>query len=520
MRYAAYALLCAASLFFFLKGSLLALHMLQLNSYKFVRYFDWCAGNLKRLLLPSLPLALLLEAGAALVKENGENIGYIAAGGCAVIILLCGLIKNPPQKKKLVFTSRAKRLLITSLIIAVGCCVGGAFLPLWAAMKLLLPLCFGWIIMILSAALNAPIDRAIYCKYFNMARKKLAGSNATVIGITGSYGKTSTKYILGKILSPHFNTLITPESYNTPMGVSKVINGQLKSTHEIFIAEMGAGCVGDIAELCRLCSPGYGVISSIGPQHLKTMHTIENIISTKFELADSVGSHGGVMFLNYDNEYIAAHGCGCECVKYGINYKDGDYRAEDIRAGAEGLSFTIVDSKGVKTEMKTSLLGRHNVINILAAVAVAEKLGIPAAKTAASVARLEAVPHRLALHANPGGVNIIDDAYNSNPAGAAAALEALSWFEGLKVCVTPGMVELGGREQSENRELGRKAAAVCDKLILVGGKRRDDIMEGALEAGFDRANIICTDTFAEAAQIFGAWRGATVLLENDLPDNY
>ncbi|MBQ3140463.1 MAG: UDP-N-acetylmuramoyl-tripeptide--D-alanyl-D-alanine ligase, partial [Clostridia bacterium] len=443
----------------------------------------------------------------------GDNTVF--AAGAVGFFMLCNGIsyRRPKAKKPLVYTSRVKRLLVTQMLIAAALMTAGWFVRIdtsrLAPLMLGLVGCLSAVWVLVSNLLNWPIDKGLYTFYFERARKKLAKHNVTVIGVTGSYGKTSTKFILGKLLSVGFNTLITPESYNTPMGLCKVINGSLSPTHQIFVAEMGAGCVGDIKELCRLCNPTHGVISSIGPQHLKTMKTLENIISTKFELADHVAKRGGTMFLNFDNEYIANHPTDAACVRYGITAPDVDYRAEDIKADTTGCSFTICEHSGKRTPVRTRLLGRHNVINILSAVAVCNKFGLPTEQLVGAIRQ-------------PNGLTIIDDAYNSNPSGAAAALETLSWFDTMKIVVTPGMVELGAVENEKNYELGKQAAAVADLLILVGGKRTDPIRQGALDAGYDPKKLLCVEKFTDAAAVFSQYanRSAVVLLENDLPDNY
>ncbi len=501
------------------------LHMLQLSSYRPERYLDWIKRNLQKL-IPNLILLVLSGLVTILIELGPDKDVSFALAACllAIVFGIFGLLfKAPRAKKPLVFTGRAKRLSGTALFFPLAAMIGGYFLiPHRGAIVLSGSVCAaGPLLVFLSLGLNAPVDKMIYNKYFKMAQQKLANSNAVTVGITGSYGKTSTKYILGRLLSEHFNTLITPESFNTPMGVAKVVNNELKATTEVFVAEMGAACVGDIAELCRLTNPVFGVISAIGDQHLKTMGSLENIISTKFELADAVAKAGGTMFLNYDNPCIAAHGSKSKTIKYGLEAGELDFRADGIRADQNGIRFTV-HYPGGAFEAHTKLLGRHNVINILAAVAVCAAFGIDPKRTAGAIAKLEPVPHRLEMHKNPFGLTIIDDAYNSNPAGAAAALEALSWFEGMKIMVTPGMVELGAKEEEENRRLGENAAKVCDLLILVGGKRADAIYDGAFAAGLAGDKIVRVTTFQEAKEIFNRYasQNAVVLLENDLPDNY
>ena len=155
-------------------------------------------------------------------------------------------------------------------------------------LPLLLPL---WVA--LGGLLAWPIEKLVSEMYFRDAQKKLAARPDIIkIGITGSYGKTSVKFILGTILQEKYQTLITPSSFNTPMGVTKIIRERLTPATQVFVAEMGARHVGDIKELCRLVHPRYGVLTSVGPQHLDTFHTLERIKNTKYELMDAVPADG------------------------------------------------------------------------------------------------------------------------------------------------------------------------------------------------------------------------------------
>ena len=189
---------------------------------------------------------------------------------------------------------------------------------------------------------------------------------------------------------------------------------------------MGAKWVGDIKELCDIVHPQHGVITSIGPQHLESFKTLDAVKNTKFELADAL-PQDGMLFLNNDDENIRAHGSKRPFVSYGIENKS-DYTASDISVSERGTTFTVTGPDGEKESFSTRLIGRHNVLNITGAIAAANKLGIPLSELKGQVRRLEGVPHRLELK-KKNGVTLIDDAYNSNPSGTKAALEALRLFE-------------------------------------------------------------------------------------------
>jgi len=383
--------------------------------------------------------------------------------------------------------------------------------------------------------LNSPLERAINNWYISDAKRILRGMpRLMVIGVTGSYGKTSTKNFLQRLLLNKFNALMTPESFNTPMGVVKTIRTQLKPIHDVFICEMGARNIGDIKELCDIVKPRYGVITAVGPQHLETFKTIENVEKTKFELADAVASDGGVVFLNYDSEIIRKKNKNYDVplVSYGVSSEAGScsYTVGDVKVSSAGSSFCVTFPDGEKRVLETPLIGKHNVQNIVGAIAVADYLGVERDDIVISVRRLEAVPHRLQL-IKKNSIIIIDDAYNANPNGARAALETLGMFDGVKIMITPGMIELGDAQDECNKQFGAEAAGVCDYVILVGEKQTKSVLEGLKSASYPDEKIFVAETLTSALDVIekmekidsdGRQKGRQkiVLLENDLPDNY
>ena len=345
--------------------------------------------------------------------------------------------------------------------------------------------------------------------------------NLRVVGITGSYGKTSTKYYLNSILSDRFDVLMTPGSFNTPMGVVKTVRESLRPTHEVFICEMGAKYVGDIKELCEIADPEIGIITSIGAQHLDTFGSVENIVSTKLELLDHLWKKGGKTVLNGD----------CALIRDNVKPDDGiifcgeggELKISSVSADERGTSFTVTAKDGNSFPLTVSLLGAHNVSNVAAAVAVALELGMTPDEIKRAARKIKCAPHRLEIK-SAGRDLIIDDAYNANPAGTKAALAALGLFkDSCKIIVTPGMVELGEESASFNKALGSDAARVCDYIFLVGKYGSDIIRAGAIEAGFPEDKIFIYDKVEDAinaARMAATDRQRVILLENDLPDNY
>lgn len=343
--------------------------------------------------------------------------------------------------------------------------------------------------------------------FIKKATKKFAESNLKVVGITGSYGKTSTKFILLHILSKKYRVLSTPRSHNTPLGISKCINDANLSDYDIFIAEMGARNEGDIAELCAICPPDISVITGICDQHMETFKSFSAIVKTKGEILQGTK----------DRAYIAD-----DCYELFENYTCEKVRcsaATDIKAGMDGVSFTL-NLGGKKKEVKCKLLGAHSAKNIALAAEVAFSLGMTIEEIAQAIEDIPYIEHRLQL-IKSNGVNIIDDGYNSNVKGARAALEVLREFDGRKIVVTPGLVELGVLEEKENFELGRDLAGF-DVVILVGDTLVSPVKKGYLSAEGDENKLVSKPTlFAAQDYLKGIiLQGDTVLFLNDLPDVY
>lgn len=342
-----------------------------------------------------------------------------------------------------------------------------------------------------------------------------------IIGITGSYGKTSTKYILSTILGQKYNILKTPKSFNTKMGIAKTINENLKPTHQVFVCEMGADEPGEIKQLCDFVHPDIGIITSIGEQHLETFGSLENIKKTKFELVDSL-SKDGLAFLNYEDENIKSVKTEKNKITYGES-KKYTYYATNIKIGEYGSEFNIHTKSGEEIPVKTKLLGEHNIINIVGAVAVAKELGLTNSEIQLGIKLLKPVEHRLELKQYVNGAIIIDDAYNANTKGAKMAVEVLGRFKTKrKILITPGIVELGDKMYEYNKRFGKQAAPNCDYVILVGENQAKPIYDGLIEENFNKDNIFIVNNFNEAKErMYNIMDSNTViLLENDLTDNY
>ena len=519
-------------------------HMLQLNGYKTPEHSWWMKKNKKRYILP----AALFCAQFLLIPLQNKS-----GAATAIIIVLCffnaiiALLNKPGKKfkKPLVYTARMKRMMITFGILVAICYTiailngktfaqvdtidGGYEETNWfiSALPYIMAgsaLYLTPILVPLSNLINKPVEKAVQNWYINDAKRMLSECPTLhKVGITGSYGKTSMKFYLDELLNSQYNTLKTPESFNTPMGVTITIRRDLKPTHEYFICEMGARRVHEIKELCGIADPHDGIITSVGPQHLETFGSIENVVNTKFELADHVKAKGGKIYLNGDNELIRKKAPEYpNAVLYGLQ-EGNHYRATDISVSDRGTEFTVTAPNGETQRFSMKLLGEHNVQNVLGAIAYAHGTGISLDKLTLPVKRIAAVPHRLQLLDKGGNMTFIDDAYNSNPSGCRAALNVLGLFDACRILVTPGMVELGAKQEELNFEFGQEAAKACDHIVLVGKNQTVPIYNGIKDAGYDMNNVFVADSLNEALDHVRAYqtdKKKIVLLENDLPDNY
>ena len=504
------------ALLFFLMIAKYDIHMFQLASYRNSRYFRWLApGNIitiKRL------FAVAMLAAAFIPGYFGSGF---AAGVTAAAWFYCFSEKF---KTPLVYTMRVKRLFATNIILfAIIATLAVLFAGKWAMAIIGAALVLSNFIMLLANLVNTPIEKAINRYYYNDAKRIIESNKGLiVIGVTGSFGKTSTKNYLAGVLAQKYNVLVTPGNFNTLLGVIRTIREQLRPYHQVFIVEMGAKQSNDIKEICDLVHPTIGIVTAVGEMHLETFKTIENIQDTKFELINSLPA-GGLGVINNDSQYISSYNgitSPCKLIRYAVE-ADGDYKATNVTYGANGVSFTLNGDE----QFTSRLLGVGNLLNILAATAVADHLGIPVNKQKNAIARLQPVEHRLSMKV-ANGITVLDDAYNSNPQGAKMALGVLKGFtvgEGNKrIVITPGFVEMGTRQAQANKELGYTIAQSCDYAIVVNATNRDAIKSGIEEGGMTEDKYFLADSLnhahAHLAQILKA--GDVVLYENDLPDNF
>lgn len=511
------------------------LQMLQLTGYKLRSYLKWFketkCSYVSRLFMLVFLSVLSMTLTNVLLEDFFVGKLHIFSY-CSIIfyLLFCSMfiinLFNAKQKTPLKYTRRMKRLVVVYTIIVAAVTfvielIGFKFLPLISfglisVVPLFLPLC-----VFLAYFITYPIEKLISNSYIKRAKVKLSQmKNVKVIGITGSYGKTSVKNILSTILSEKYKVCPTPASYNTPLGLAKTILSNLSEKDEVFIAEMGAKQIGDIKELCLMVEPSVGIITGIGNQHFLTFGNTENIIKTKSELAEFITQKGGKLYVNTDGG-IAKKVCENYPQAIDVSIENNRFIVSNIQTDKNGSTFTL-ECDGISKKCKTILLGKHNISNIILACNVAFDLGLSIDEIAKGIEKLRTVSHRLEIIKSSSSYTIIDNSYNSSVQGSEASIDVLSKFSGKKFVITPGLVELGQQQFNANFEFGKAMAKVCDYVIIDSTINFDAISSGLIFAGFDEEKILRAGSLSQAVQVLNTLIEAddVVLFENDLPDNY
>ncbi len=516
-----------AALFFaaaLLACSTKILGALQSLGYGNKKLLRWCGkkGNMlwQRLILLTTCCALLSAVFGLCFSFAGTYAAVISLAAYLIffivyiradrkIALRCPAAHTPRFKRLQVVAFTVlfviSYIVITLLNFADNAWGNSAFSVLRYVPLAVMPLAL--ILIICLANLIAKIYEVPHSrKFIKQAKAAIAASGIKVIGVTGSYGKTGVKNILETLLSKKYRVLSTPRSYNTPLGIASTVNSADLKNYDIFIAEMGARNVGDIAELCKICPPDYSIITGVCPQHLESFGSLENIVAAKGEILQATKTRAFIAEDCFDMFVgpCLAQSCGC---------------VSKIVCDENGTKF-VLTLGGKSVKVHTKLLGEHSAKNIGLAAMAAYELGVSFIEICSAIGELDFTPHRLQL-IKKNGINILDDGYNCNVKGAAAALQVLRLFGGRKICVTPGMVELGAMEDSENYELGKNLVGL-DYVILVGETLIKPVMEGYLAEGGAEEKITKVAALKDAEEVLKNYlaEGDTVLFLNDLPDIY
>ncbi len=452
-------------------------------------------------------LGIASVVGALVVPSLAIVAGVVAAVG-PIGLTLRG------RTSQLVWTRRLRTLAAVAAAFLVALGVGVGFAPeAFAAAALLVLLCP----LVVDAAVTvlAPVEDRLSAPWVERARRRLRTVHPAVVAITGSYGKTSTKHHLAELLAGTTLVVPTPRSFNNRAGLAMAVNEHLQSGTKVFVAEMGAYRRGEIRAMCEWCTPDVAVVTAIGPVHLERFGTLEHIVEAKSEITE----RAGVVVLNVDDERLAR-------------------LAERLRT--EGRTVRTAGSATVGADVRIAVVAeRWHVIvddetmyvavpvpgvqptNLACALAAGIALGFDAHALAERIAHVAPVASRLTVAGAPSGVLVVDDTYNANPAGAVAALDLLGSLPigGRRVVVTPGMIELGTRQSTENEAFAGAASALANELIVVGRTNADALTRGARSGG---AHVVRVSTRERAVEWVRSTlgEGDAVLYENDLPDHY
>lgn len=384
--------------------------------------------------------------------------------------------------------------------------------------------------LFLATAVISPFDKIIKQRIIAAARKKISRlPNLKIIGITGSYGKTTMKEVVAAILAKKFRVVKTPENINTPLGLSRLILKAVTPETEILIAEMGAYERGDIKALCKIAQPDIAILTGINESHFERFGSLENTAAAKFEIADNAKPNA-VIVLNADNQLIIKnyqnHTENRKALFYSSeNRLNSEFKAENIKffEDGSGISFDLYRRSEPVGSVKVPFLGEYIIGVIIASAAVGRELGLSENEIISGIAALKPVPHRLQLVRSSGGALIIDDSYNGNPDGAREAIKVLARFKDRrKIYVTPGLVEIGIAAKSIHEKIGALLAPVADLVVLIRNSATPAIAEGLANNGFNPANIVWFETAVEAHAAVPKMLkpGDVVLFQNDWPDNY
>lgn len=549
--------LCYIVIFLFVTLSSISqiLYVLQLNSYKSNSIYSHMFDVFKKHIIYWL-LYIVIGVCFFLIKVVNFWALLLAVLLIGFVLILLG--NNFKNIKKFVYTKRMIRLVLLAIILViVECALIVRFIQINYAI-ILLPFClfFSYVTVSIDYLILMPIEFAIGEYYINKAKQKLSGFKKLIkVGITGSFGKTSTKEILTTILREEFSVLPTPKSYNTPFGITKTINNELSGVHELFICEMGAKKRGEIKYLCELVKVDAGIVTSVGRQHTNTFGSIENVYKTKKELPDAlfnktcvfnlmnkytmymykefVGEKIGVFILNVRNKKINFVNIKKRIKKlkpiklskvnalheYPIKF---NYYAKSVKCDENGCNFNLYYNGEFIENISTVLIGRHNIINVLLSVAFAFRLGMSKHNVVLGVGKVKSIKARLEKNTLLNGAIVLNNGYNSNIDSAKFALETLGLFKNRsrKVVVTPGLIETEN-DYEYNEKFGRLIAKYCTDVVIVKEKNKGAILKGLLSAGFDMCNIATVPEFKDALKIINnADENYVFLIENDLPDNY
>lgn len=430
------------------------------------------------------------------------------------------------KRKTLKKTPKAIGLLVSAWSILIGLYVLGFYIlfsyPTPENYPALVFIIFGPYILPYLLTFTLTLGKYIIQKpieYFALKKteKILKNHKGTKIAIAGSFGKTSMKEILKTILSVDKKVAAPPQSYNTPLGISRFVKN-LNGDEDILVFEFGEYYPGDIKKLSSIVKPDIGIITGINEAHLKKFKTIENTVKTIFEIKDYVDPKN--LYINAESK-LAKESAPKESILYSKD-KIGKWKIKNAKTDLSGLSFTI-QKENKQIDIKSKLIGLHQIGPLSAGIHIAESLNIPIEKIQEGAKNTKPFNHRLQPKKQESEVILIDDSYNGNPDGVQVAINFLSSLEDKrKIYVTPGLVEMGPKTKEVHIEIGKQLAkANIEKVILIRNSVTPYIEEGLKKENFD-GDLRWFDTGPEAYNSLDniTIKGDVVLIQNDWPDQY
>lgn len=499
------------------------LRYFQQEGYEAGRFIRWTGVR------PLTDPGFWLAAGAVWLATGGGRPGLSAVLFTVGSVVLAWVQPDPRTSGKITLkmTWRATRIAAVAAVVAVVAWIAWVAMdgPSLRAVYVagLLSLVLLPVVLVLANGLLAPYERSAQATYRREATELLSRVRPFVVGITGSYGKSSTKAMLAHLLQFRAPTLAATGSINTVMGLTRHIREHLVLGHEFMVVEMGAYGIGSIRRLCDFTPPQAAIVTAVGDMHLERFGSLENIFVAKSELARALPD-GGLLVVNADSPNalrMARTVPNRRALLYGeASTEDLDTRLAQVRFTKDGTSF-VLRTRTADYVCQTPIHGRPIVHNLAGAFTLAVALGVDPAVAVAAFRTIRPVSNRLEV-VEDRGITWIRDAYNANQHGFRAALEVAAALPASKrVLVTPGVIELGASQAAVNQALSREAAAVCDHTLVVADANRAAFVDGHAAAGrSDRLVAVASRTEAFRWIAEHVKPGDLVMLENDLPDLY
>jgi UDP-N-acetylmuramoyl-tripeptide--D-alanyl-D-alanine ligase len=335
-----------------------------------------------------------------------------------------------------------------------------------------------------------------------------------IVAVGGSNGKTTTKELLASVLGQKFSALSSEASFNNDIGVPLTLL-KLEKSHQVAVMEVGTNHPGELASLVKMIRPKYGVVTNIGREHLEFFGDVAGVAQEEGWLAELLPPEGK-LFLNGDNEWSGAITARTRAPVVRVGFSDGnDWRVRGLRVNKRGVSFRVeTEHTDFAGEYRINLLGRHQVVNALFAIAVGVELGLDRAQIERGLAQCKPAKMRLQLW-ELNGVWVLDDAYNANADSVLAALQTLQDLpcKARRVAVLGDMAELGKYSEAAHEEIGRRAAEMGVAQLFAVGQMASVVARGARGAGLNRVlEFADVETAAAAVKSF-IKRGDVLLLK-------